>query len=84
MTDNVTGESLEFWCRNIFDFGYVINPNYEVVEGADGALATKDGWEIFEKGWRAAREMTEFEKKCVKYLSEFPPVSSGIRMQKGE
>lgn len=42
ISDLQTGESAKFSCRNIFDFGYVINPLYAVAEGLEpGGLATK-------------------------------------------
>lgn len=42
ITDPATGESAKFCCRNIFDFGYVVNPAYAVAEGLEpGGLARK-------------------------------------------
>lgn len=83
ITDPVTKESLRFNCRNIFDFGYVINPDYAVADGlGKGGLAVKGKWQtlINGKGWEDVREQTEFEKKCLEYLNEFSPVSTDIRM----
>lgn len=82
LTSPETGESLSFICRNIFDAGYVINPDYEIVKGERGGIAVKGYWEIFEsgKGWYPVRELTEFEKKCIDYLNEFPPISTAIRL----
>lgn len=83
MTDRKTGEQLEFTCRNIFDVGYVINPNYAVAEGLEpGGLCIEGKWKTFEdeKGWYYVRELTEFEKLCLEYLDTFPPVTDKIRM----
>lgn len=82
ITDANTGESLRFSCRNIFDFGYVINPDYEILPGQKGGLENNGKWQDFDdkKGWYDVRELTEFEKKCLKYLRKFPPVYSGINM----
>lgn len=70
-------ETLQFNCRNIFDFGYVINPAYAVMPGTEGGIAIEGRWSV-SKG--EGRELTEFEKKALAYLRKFPPVSSGIRM----
>ena len=89
VTDMITGEKAQFQCRNIFDFGYTINPNYSVAEGLEiGGLVITDKetnkkyWQMFEsgKGWYNVRELTEFESKAINYLNKFPPVYSGIRM----
>lgn len=83
ITDPKTGESLEFNCRNIFDFGYVVNPNYSIVEGKEkGGIVNNWMWQDFEsgKGWFDVRPVTEFEKKCLQYLSDFPPVYDEIRL----
>ena len=77
LTDPDNGESLEFICRNIYDVGYVINPNYSVVPGAKGGICVKDRWETTTQ---QGRELNEFEKRCLKYLYEFSPISKGIRM----
>lgn len=84
LTDPKTGESLKFNCRNIFDFGYVVNPNYPVAEGMEpGGLDSNGYWQNFDAnkgGWNNVRELTPFEKRCIEYLHEFPPVYNGIRM----
>jgi len=84
LTDPETGESLEFICRNIFDFGYVINPNYSIAPGHDnGGLDGNGKWRDFDVtkgGWYDVREMTDFEKRCMTYLRELPPVCNKIRM----
>lgn len=74
---------LRFSCRNIFDFGYVINPDYAVAPGQEpGGLNNKGFWQTFDadKGWYDVRELTPDEKRAVRYLSLFPPVYDGIRM----
>lgn len=83
ITDSSTGESLNFVCRNIFDFGYVINPDYAVAEGVEkGGLENNGKWQSFngKEGWCDVRELTELEKKCINYLHKFPPVYTGINM----
>lgn len=77
------GESLEFTCRNLFDVGYVVNPNYAVAEGLEEGGVTVDGkWRDFKsgEGWVEVRELTDFEKHCIKYLNEFSPVETGVRL----
>lgn len=76
-------ETLRFSCRNIFDFGYVVNPEYAVAPGLEkGGLRNKDAWKTFEdgKGWYDVRPLTEFEKKALDYLYEFSPIATSIRM----
>ena len=89
VTDVETQEKGMFKCRNIFDFGYVINPCYPVAPGLEpGGAACHDKktgkwyWEHFEakRGWYKVREMTEFETKAYQYLKKFPPISAYIRM----
>ncbi|MCQ4924896.1 hypothetical protein NE686_17475 [Tissierella carlieri] len=82
LTDPLTGECLKFNCRNIFDFGYVVNPDYMIAKGIDGGIVNNGKWETFEsgKGWIPVRDLTEFERKCIDYLNKFPPVSTGIRL----
>lgn len=65
--DKKTGEKKQFSCRNLFDFGYVVNPLYSIDEGLEpGGMAEKDYWQIYEKGqgWVNIRKITEIEKKC--------------------
>ena len=87
--DPATEEKAQFQCRNIFDFGYTVNPNYVVGKGLEkGGLATADKetgkkyWQMFEseKGWYNVRELTKFESKAISYLNKFPPIYSDIRM----
>jgi len=90
VSDNKTNEILKFKCRNIFDFGYVVNPDYKITPESEeaGGLADfekKTGkyfWDDFEsgKGWYRVREMTEFERKAYIYLSKRPPIYAGINM----
>jgi hypothetical protein len=86
ITDPQTGESARYNCRNIFDFGYVVNPAYSVAEGLEpGGLAVKQNdkwyWQYFgSSGWRNVRQMTDFEVKAVQYLWKFPPLPTDIRM----
>lgn len=78
--DPQSNESLEFNCRNIFDFGYVVNPNY-LIGDEYGGIATNGYWEQFkENGWTKIRELTKFEEKCVEYLHKFPPIRTDIRL----
>ncbi|BCV23261.1 hypothetical protein [Gelria sp. Kuro-4] len=81
------GESLQFACRNIFDFGYVINPKYKVAPGLEeGGMCREHNeekwWWYFdcERGWYPVRPLTEHEKEALQYLYEHPPVYAGIRM----
>jgi hypothetical protein len=69
ITDVKTGESGIFTCRNIFDFGYVVNPEA-------GGILVGDKWNMTNQ----EREATDFEIKAVKYLYEFPPINTEIRM----
>lgn len=88
IADPITKEKAQFQCRNIFDFGYTINPNYAITEGLEiGGLAITDKetgkkyWQdLGEHGWYNVRELTEFESKAINYLYKFPPIYSGIRM----
>jgi len=94
VTDVETQEKGVFKCRNIFDFGYVINPCYPVAPGLEpGGLACRDKktgkwyWEHFDvekRKWNTVREMTEFEKKAYQYLKKFPPIYPDIRMLLGK
>jgi hypothetical protein len=81
ITDGV--ETLRFGCRNIFDFGYVINPLYSISEGLEpGGIQSGDYWQTIKdnEGWVNVRLLTEFEKKALKYLSEFSPIDTEIRL----
>ena len=87
ITNPETKEILEFTCRNIFDFGYVINPNYSVAAGLKrgGLVETgTDGikrWLHFDgRTLNQIRELTTFEVKCIDYLTKHPPISTEINM----
>lgn len=82
ITDKETGETKKFNCRNVFDVGYVINPLYEIAPNVEGAIVNRNMWQTFydNKGWIDVRELTETEKKMIKYLINFPPVDENIRM----
>lgn len=82
VSDKDTGESLKFICRNIFDFGYVVNPLYKIAEGIDGGVSNEGNWEVFEssKGWYPVRKLSEFETRCLDYLNKFPPITKKIRL----
>ena len=88
--DPKTQEKGTFKCRNIFDFGYTINPCYPVAPGLEpGGLPRKEKstgelyWEHFDvknRKWYTVRKMTEFEKKAYLYLKKFPPIFAYVRM----
>ena len=90
VTDPKTEEKGVFKCRNIFDFGYAINPCYPVAPGLEpGGLAYRDKktgkwyWQRFDVGsrkWYTIREMTKFEAKAYQYLKKFPPIFAYVRM----
>ena len=90
VTDPKTEEKGVFKCRNIFDFGYAINPCYPVAPGLEpGGLPRKEKstgeiyWEYFDitnRKWHTVRKLTEFEAKAYQYLKKFPPIFPGIRM----
>jgi hypothetical protein len=78
-----TGEQLRFSCRNIFDFGYVINADYPISEGREpGGICVRGLWQDYldGQGWHDIRPATEFELLAISYLHQFPPVYDGIRM----
>lgn len=84
--DPTTGESGKFICRNIFDFGYVVNPLYPVAEGLEpGGMVNEEEkvWMYYDEkrgGWYNVRPLTAFERKAVEYLEEFPPICADLRM----
>ncbi len=83
ITDPKTGESAQFTCRNIFDFGFVINPDYPLADGLEpGGILMGDNWQTWkdEGGWYSVRKATEFEKKATAYLRKFSPLSTSVRM----
>lgn len=85
-------ETLQFMCRNIFDFGYVINPNYKLLPALEkgGMPKTKEdgtmSWQDFtgDKGWYEVRDMTDLEQLAIQYLYDFPPIGTSIRMCEDE
>ncbi len=81
ITDLASGETKRFNCRNIFDFGYVINPLYSVMEGKEsGGIETNGYWETMtDDGWIKVRKLTEVEARMIDYLREFSPISTEIR-----
>ena len=87
-TDTATGETLKFRCRNVFDSGYVVNPDYKITPESDsaGGLATKENgkyfWQDFKsgQGWENVREMTGFESRAYQYLNARPPIYDGLNM----
>ena len=80
-------ESLSFTERNVFDFGVVINPNYEITSGESGGIAIeKDGvlqWHIFssDNGWIPVRSLTDHEKICWTIIAKYGKFAgASIRM----
>lgn len=80
-------ETLSFTERNVFDFGVVINPNYEITSGESGGIAIeKDGvlqWHIFssDNGWIPVRPLTNHEKICWTIVAKYGKFARvGIRM----
>lgn len=88
--DSETGENLEFQCRNIFDFGYVVNPAYPVepCTTPGGILVRNEAgewhWDVyFLKGnpdRLPGRKATDFEVRAIEHLYAHPPISTEIRM----
>ena len=83
----IKGETLSFTERNLFDFGVVINPNYEIISGESGGIAIeKDGvlqWNIFssDNGWTPVRPLTDHEKICWMIIARYGKFAGvGIRM----
>lgn len=84
------GEALRFTCRNIFDFGYTVNPAYPIEPGRKpGGLANvEEGtgrrfWQDYrpdEGGWVEVRTLTDFEAHALDYLHAYPPIEDRIRM----
>lgn len=78
---------LSFIERNVFDFGVVINPDYEISPGISGGLALKkDGilqWHTFtrDKGWVPVRSLTDQEQICWEIIKKYGKFAgAGIRM----
>lgn len=83
----IGGETLSFTERNVFDFGVVINPNYEITSGESGGIAIeKDGvlqWHIFssDNGWIPVRSLTDHEKICWTIIAKYGKFAgASIRM----
>lgn len=83
----IGGETLLFTERNVFDFGVVINPNYEITSGESGGIAIeKDGvlqWHIFssDNGWIPVRSLTDHEKICWTIIAKYGKFAgASIRM----
>ena len=83
----IGGVTLSFTERNIFDFGIVINPDYEIIPGESGGIAMqKDGamqWHTFtsDSGWIPVRFLTEYEKICWTIIAKYGKFAgAGIRM----
>jgi hypothetical protein len=73
---DASGESGVFICRNIFDFGFVINhPEGGIPRKADGTEMWY--WDRIE---REPVWMSDFEVRAVEYLQRFPPISKQVRM----
>lgn len=71
--DTATGESVKLYCRNIFDFGFVINPADKA-----GLAIKKDGRWVWDDG--KIKEMTELAARAVEWVHKHPPISKAIRM----
>ena len=83
----IGGSTLSFTERNVFDFGIVINPDYEIIPGESGGIAIrKDGvlqWHTFssDNGWIPVRPLTEHEKICWTIIAKYGKFAgSSIRM----
>lgn len=75
------GAPLRFSCRNVFDVGYVINPDYPIIPGGEsGGIYNNGKWQQFDKGWYDVRDVTEEERRALNYLLLNPPISAWIRM----
>jgi hypothetical protein len=76
LTDPVSGETVALVCRNIFDFGFVVN---RVGGGGLPHYDEKKGW-FWDRWDKEDIHMTEMEVRAVKYLQKFSPISTNIRM----
>ena len=83
----IGGETLSFTERNVFDFGIVINPDYEISPDKSGGIVIrKDGtfqWHTLssDKGWIPIRPLTEHEKICWTIVAKYGKFAgTGIRM----
>lgn len=83
----IGGSTFSFTERNVFDFGIVINPDYEITPGEFGGIAMqKEGvlqWHTFtsDSGWTPVRPLTEHEKICWTIIAKYGKFAgSGIRM----
>lgn len=82
----INGKTYTFCERNIFDFGRVINPDYEIIKGVKGGLAFYENekwiWKgyVEKKGWEKVRDMTEDEEHAFLIVQKYGYQSSEIRM----
>ena len=78
-----SGNTYTYTDRNVFDFGRVINPCYEVVPGEDGGLRNGDNWMHFVdgQGWETTRPLSDEERESYDAVRSVGYHSgSGIRM----
>ena len=82
----INGKTYTFCERNIFDFGRVINPDYEISNGVKGGLASLENekwiWKDYagRDGWIKVRDMTEDEEHAFLIVQKYGYQSSEIRM----
>lgn len=83
----IEGETLSFVERNIFDFGVVINPDYEIAPGKEGGIISNEDGVLYwmnyvdEEGWVPARSLTEHEEICITIISKYGKfANAGVRM----
>ena len=75
ITDPNTYEKDIYHCRNIFDFGHVVN------RSGGGLLSKDEAGEWFWDLWKKPNvPATDFDVRAVKYLTRFSPIPTGIRM----
>ena len=73
----IGGSTLTFTERNIFDFGIVINPDYEITPGESGGIAMRKGgvlqWHTFssDNGWIPVRHLTDHEEICWTIIAKY-------------
>lgn len=81
------GESYKWIERNIFDFGTVFNPCFEIIDNESGGMVNREEngeywFETYttEHGWTNARKMTESEIKSYDIAKELGRYKGIIRM----
>lgn len=88
-TIQIGNKVFKFKERNVFDFGVVINPEYEVVPGHKGGIVQSDNdtgelwWQILDPngGWKPGRPLDSVEERAWKIVAKCGPFAhSGIRM----